>query len=182
MEECDDMQVWMGYEELQKGNVPVLIASDKDAKAYSGLFLFNPDKPELGVIEIGQLGSIIIDDKNKVRATGLLQYSLQMLIGDTVDSYRPTELCGVKFGEKGAYKLLKDCTTEQDALLVVINQYKLWYPSEFSYNTWDGVAKESSWKHMLNLYHCCVRMKETKDDALIAYDFYRRFNINLEEH
>jgi hypothetical protein len=181
MEECDDMQVWMGYEQLEKGNVPIMIASDKDAKAYSGLFLFNPDKADEGIIEIPSLGKIFIDTKNKVRANGMMQYGLQMLIGDTVDSYRPTEISGVKFGEKSAYKILKDLTTEKLILTAVVNQYKLWYPSDFTYTTWDGVTTKSNWKHMLNLYHSCVRMKETSDDLVLAYYFYKKYGVNLNE-
>ena len=179
MEECDDMQVWMGYEELTKGNKPVLIASDKDAKAYSGLFLFNPDKPEEGVNLIPKLGKIWIDDKNKVRANGMMQYGLQMIIGDSVDSYRPTEICGVKFGEKSAYKLLKDCTTEQEILNMVQNQYQLWYSSDFTYTDFNGNSIESNWVDMMQLYHSCVRMKETRNDSLNVKEFFSKYKITL---
>lgn len=179
MEECDDTQVWMGYEELAKGNKPVLIASDKDAKAYSGLFLFNPDKPQEGLNEIPALGEIFIDDKNKVRANGMMQYGLQMTIGDRIDSYAPTEICGVKFGEKSAYKLLKDCKTEQEILGVVQKQYKLWYSSEFTYTDCHGSIRESNWLGMMQLYHSCVRMKETKNDKLNVSEFFSKYGVEL---
>lgn len=179
MEECDDMQVWMGYEELAKGNKPILIASDKDAKAYSGLFLFNPDKPGDGINEIPKLGSIWIDGKNKVRANGMMQYGLQMCIGDIVDSYRPTEICGVKFGEKSAYKLLKDCTTEQEILNLVKKQYQLWYSSDFIYTDYNGNSVESNWLGVMQLYHSCVRMKETRHDSLNIKDFFHKYGVTL---
>lgn len=179
-EEPDDMQVWMGYEILNRGDTPILITTDKDAKAYSGLYLFNPDHHECGVEEIPILGSIKEDSKGKVRANGIMQYGLQMLIGDSVDGYRPTELCKVKFGEKSALKALQDCKTPQEVLQVVIEHYQRWYPSDFTYTAWNGKKIESNWKHMLNLYHCCVKMKETKDDPLIAFDFYKRFGVDLK--
>lgn len=179
-EEPDDMQVWMGYEILKRGDIPVLCTGDKDSKAYSGLSLFNPDKPEEGVVVIPELGSIWEDDKGKVRALGMKQYGLQCLIGDSVDGFKPAELCAVKFGEKSAMKLLEPCSTEKEVLEVIVSKYKEWYPESFEYTAWDGKKIQSDWKHMLNLYHACCRMKETKDDPLIAYDFYKRYGVTLE--
>lgn len=179
-EEPDDMQVWMGYEILKRGDIPILVTGDKDSKAYSGLSLFNPDKPDEGVQVIPDLGSIWEDEKGKVRALGMKQYGLQQLIGDTIDGFKPTELCGVKFGEKSALKLLEPCKTEKEVLEVVVQQYQKWYPEPFEYTTWNGKKMESDWKYMLNLYHCCCRMKETRDDPLIAYDFYKRYGVILE--
>jgi hypothetical protein len=179
-EEPDDMQVWMGYEILKRGDIPILVTGDKDSKAYSGLSLFNPDKPEDGVQVIPDLGSIWEDEKGKVRALGMKQYGLQQLIGDTIDGFKPTELCGVKFGEKSALKLLEPCKTEKEVLEVVVQQYQKWYPKPFEYTAWDGKEIESDWKHMLGLFHKCCRMKETKDDPLIAYDFYKRYGVILE--
>lgn len=179
-EEPDDMQVWMGYEILKRGDIPVIVTGDKDSKAYSGLSLFNPDKPEEGVIIIPDLGSIWEDEKGKVRALGMKQYALQQLIGDTIDGFKPTELCGVKFGEKSALKLLEPCKTEKEVLEVVVSKFREWYPNPFDYTAWDGKKIQSDWKHMLNLYHACCRMKETKDDPLIAYDFYKRYGVVLD--
>lgn len=180
LEEPDDMQVWMGYEILKQGDIPVMVATDKDARAYSGLSLFNPDKPDQGVQVIPDLGSIWEDDKGKVRALGMKQYGLQQIIGDRIDGFSPTELCGAKFGEKSALKLLEPCKTEKEVLEVVVSKYKEWYPEPFVYTSWNGKKIKSDWKHMLNLYHMCCRMKETKDDPLIAYDFYKRYGVTLE--
>ncbi len=179
-EEPDDMQVWMGYEILKRGDIPILCTGDKDSKAYSGLSLFNPDKPEQGVQVIPNLGSIWEDEKGKVRAIGMKQYGLQQLIGDSIDGFKPTELCGVKFGEKSVLGMLEPCNTEKEVLEVIVNKYKEWYPNPFEYTAWDGKKIQSDWKHMLNLYHACCRMKETKDDPLIAYDFYKRYGVTLE--
>ena len=55
-----------------------------------------------------------------------------------------------------------------------------WYPESFEYTAWNGDRIESDWKHMLALFHKCVRMKETKDDPLIAYDFYKRYGVVIE--
>lgn len=178
-DECDDMQIYMGYEILKRGDIPVVCSIDKDSKAYSGLSLFNPDKPELGVQVIPDLGVILEDEKGKVRANGIKQYGLQMLVGDSVDGFKPTELCGVKFGEKSAMKLLEPCKTEKEVLEVVVSKYMEWYPTSFEYTAWNGDRIESDWKHMLALFHKCVRMKETKNDLVIAEDFYDRYGVKL---
>ena len=179
-DECDDMQIYMGYEILKRGDIPVVCSIDKDSKAYSGLSLFNPDKPELGVQVIPELGNIWVDESDEVRAMGMMQYGLQQLIGDTIDGFKPTELCNKRFGAKSALKILKDCKTEKEVLEVIVSKYKEWYPESFEYTAWNGAKIESDWKHMLNLYHACCRMKETKDDPLIAYDFYKRYGVTLE--
>lgn len=179
-DECDDMQIYMGYEILKRGDIPVVCSIDKDSKAYSGLSLFNPDKPELGVQVIPELGNIWVDESDEVRAMGMMQYGLQQLIGDTIDGFKPTELCNKRFGAKSALKILKDCKTEKEVLEVIVSKYKEWYPESFEYTAWNGKKIQSDWKHMLNLYHACCRMKETKDDPLIAYDFYKRYGVTLE--
>ncbi len=179
--ECDDMQVYMGYDILKQGDTPIIVSTDKDSKAYSGLHLYNPDHPDDGVIEIPDLGNIGIDSSGKVRATGMLQYGLQQLIGDAIDGFKPTELCNVRFGEISALNLLEHCKTEKEVLEVIVQKYKEWYPEDFTYTAWNGKTIESNWQHMLNLYFSCCRMKGTKDDPLIAFDFYKRHGVNLND-
>ena len=101
------------------------------------------------------------------------QYGLQQLIGDTIDGFKPTELCGVKFEEKSALKLLEPLQDRERSSEVVVKQYQKWYPT-FEYTTWNGKKMEST-EVYINHHHCCCRMKETKDDPLIAYDFYKRY-------
>lgn len=178
-EEADDMQVYLGYEELYRGNKPVLVSIDKDTLAYSGLFLFNQDNPEWGIQELPNFGYLEIDHKNKVRGKGFLWYCLQQLLGDRVDNYRPADLSGIKFGEKSAYKLLTDCKTEQEALLVVLDMYKQWYPDIFNYTDWQGVEHEANYKTILDLYFKCCRMKSHEFDELNADEFFDKYGVEL---
>jgi hypothetical protein len=104
-----------------------------------------------------------------------------MLIGDLVDGYKPTDLTNpkVSFGEKSSYDLLKDCTSEQEALQLVIGKYLQWYPKQFIYKDCFGVQHQPTWKFVIGLYHQCVRMRETKDDELVFYDFAKKYGIDL---
>jgi len=179
-EEPDDMQIWMGYEILKRGDTPIIVSIDKDSKAYSGLSLFNPDKASDGVQVIPDLGDITEDEKGKVRATGMMQYGFQMLVGDSVDGFKPTELCNIKFGEKSALKLLQNCKDEIEILDAVVNKFREWYPKPFEYTAWNKETVQSDCLHMLSLYHKCVRMKESKDDMLIAEDFYKAYGVLIK--
>ncbi len=179
--ETDDALIYTGYEYLKKGYEVIIVTNDKDANAYSGLMIYNYTEENPKVLEIPQLGFLRIDEKTKkLKGQGFLWYCAQMLIGDVVDNYKPTELTDAKFGDASAFKILKDCTSEQEALSVVISKYKEWYPKSFVYTDWSGKQIESSWEHMLNLYHSCARMMETRTDSLIAYDFFKRYGVELK--
>lgn len=178
--EADDLQIYLGYEELSKGNTPVVVAVDKDAKAYSGLSLYNPDKPQLGTLVIPDVGEVYLDSKGEIRALGMMQYGVQCLLGDSCDGFRPTDLCKVKFGNVSAYKALKDCKTEKEILEVVVGFYKKWYPVEFEYTCWQGKVHSSNWLGMLQLYHRCCRMQETENDPLDVKEFFKSYGVSLD--
>jgi hypothetical protein len=181
--EVDDIVIYKGYEYLNQGYDVIIGTGDKDSHSYSGLSLYNftADSPE--IVKIPALGELYIDEKNKVRGLGTIWYCLQMLIGDSTDGFKPTELCKVKYGEKSAYSLLHDCKTEKEAIDIVIQQYKKWYPKPITYTDWSGKEhKDKDFMFFLNLYHSCVRMRETKDDCLIFWDFCKRFGINLNNY
>ena len=178
-EEADDFIVYKGYELLAQGHEPIMSSPDKDSLAYSGLLIYNQDKPELGVRRIPALGNLWIDDKNKLRGQGFLWYCTQILIGDSVDGLKPTYLAKKKFGEKSAYALLKDCKSEQEALSVVVSKYKEWYNAPVTYTAWNGKEYTKDWFEMLQMYHKAIRMKETKDDDLDLAKFFERFGLTL---
>lgn len=180
--ETDDALVYVGYEELTKGNEVIIISNDKDSNCYTGLKLYNYtlEKPE--ITEIPKLGSLWLDEKGKVRGLGFLFFALQMGIGDLTDSYRPTEIAGIKFGEKSMYNLLKDCESEQEALQVVISQYMSWYPRRLEYTDWTGKTHSVIWKDLIDLYFKCVRMRETKDDPLDFKQFTKRYGVDLDNY
>lgn len=180
-EEVDDAVIWMGYEYLAKGYEVVIVTSDKDANAYSGLSLFNYTLAKPEIVLIPELGELHLDDKNKVRGLGFLFYCFQLLNGDSTDNFKPSELSGNKFGEKSAYALLKDCKSKQEALTVVIKQYKEWYPIKFKYKDCFNKKQDATWLTLISLYHQCVRMKETKDDKLDFKSFALRYGISPKD-
>lgn len=177
--EADDAIVFRGYEILNQGDMPILAVIDKDAFAYSGLYVYNPDHPDRGVKQLPDLGSLWLDDKNKVRGEGFLWYCFQHLNGDTTDNFKPTEICGVRFGEKSAYKLLKDCQTKQEALQKVVEQFKVWYPLPVTYKDWEGKEQTKNYLEIAQLYFKCCRMKVTKNDDLDFVKFCKQHGVKL---
>lgn len=181
-EEVDDQVIWLGYEYLAKGYEVIIVTSDKDSNAYSGLSLYDYTKEKPEIVQIPRLGSLWIDDKGKVRGLGFLFYALQAVTGDITDNFKPSELNGEKFGEKTAYDLLKACESEQEALQVVISKYMTWYPKRFTYKDWTGKTHSVIWKDIIDLYHKCARMKETRDDKLNFTDFAKQYGVDLDNY
>ena len=162
-EEVDDAVIWMGYEYLAKGYEVIIVTTDKDANAYSGLKLYNytADKPE--IVEIPDLGSLWLDDKGKVRGLGFLWYCLQHLCADKTDGMNVGDLTGVKYGERSAYNLLKDCKSEHEALGLVITKYKEWFGAGLKdYTDYLGNKREINWLSAADLYFKGIRMREEK--------------------
>ena len=179
--ETDDALIYIGYEYLSKGYEVIIVSNDKDSNCYTGLKLYDYTKENPEIIEIPKLGSLWIDPKGKVRGLGFLHYCHQMLIGDLTDGYKPTDLTNpkVSFGERSSLDLLEECSSEQEALQVVISQYMKWYAKWFTYTDCFGMQLEANWKDILDMYHKCVRMKETPDDRLVFNDFAMKYGIDL---
>ena len=180
LDEADDRIIYRAYEIQQLGYTPIVATIDKDARAYSGIYLYNQDNPDAGINLIPRLGSLYVNEKNAVKGDGFLWYCHQMLVGDSTDSYKPTELAKIKFGEKSSFKALEACKTEKEALETVLDHYRRWYPSEVTYTAWNGEEYTKNWFEIASLYHKCVRMKETKFDDLNFSTFCKRFDVEVE--
>ncbi len=177
--EVDDAVIFKGYEYLNKGYTPIIIGVDKDSKAYSGLSMYDytADNPEVKLMP--DFGSLWIGEDKKVKGEGFIWFCFQWLNGDPSDDYKPCELAGVKFGEKAAYKLLKDCDNEQQALNTIIEQYATWYPSEFNYVAWDGSECIGNYRVVMDMYLKCSRMIEKDGEIPELHSFLERYGITL---
>lgn len=178
--ESDDYLIIRGNEIIKEGDVPVLITVDKDANAYSGFCLYDFTQEIPSVISVPNDVGILYDNGKKITGLGFKFFCHQMLIGDPVDNYKPTKICGVKFGEKSSLKVLEKATTEQECLQIVIDHYKKWYPSVVEYTDWEGKLHKTDWKGLIDLYFKCVRMKSTKEDLLDFKEFASKYGVNLE--
>ena len=186
--EADDDLIIKGYEYLAKGYTVILAQQDKDAFAYSGLNVYDFTQEQPVVHLLPEFGSLWLETKlsgvkqtkvHKVRGEGFIWFCFQWLNGDPTDDYKPCELSGVKFGEKSAYDLLVNCTTDQEALQVVVDKYKEWYPVPFAYTCWEGKIYKADYKTILQLYYSCAKMMQTEDDPMDALVFLSDKGIDL---
>ena len=178
--ETDDALIYTGYEYLEKGYDVIICSVDKDTNAYMGLKVYDfreDDNEPFLIPDLGYLEIVQKDKAKTVKGLGFLWYCLQCLQGDPTDHYRPFEAAGVSFGAIAAYNLLKDCKTKQEALEVVIQQYKKVYPEPFTFVDWQGIERTFYYLDFLQLYHKCVRMKETKDDNLDFIEFCQKQGV-----
>ena len=179
-EEPDDAIIYNSYEYQRKGWKVIVGSYEKDSKAYSGLELWDYNQESNETLIVPKFGSLSFDtEKKKTSGNGFIWWAFQQTRGDISDGYTPYEIAGVRFGDKTAYDLLKDCKTEQEALEKVIQQYKLWYPNVVQYTDWTGKQHEVTYKEIFSMYFKACRMKETKDDQLNAEEFCRKYGVEL---
>ena len=176
--EVDDVVTIRSYECLQNDQEAVLASVDKDSYQCQGVSLYNwlAEEPKIELIpDIGHLRKV----KSAVKGDGLMFLALQVLAGDTADTYKGYELSKVSYGPAKAMKALQDCTTEQQILRVLISEFKRLYPEPFSYTDCHGVEhEESDWFDMLQLYWSCAYMKRSWDDVSSFMQFAMERGVN----
>lgn len=180
--EADDVLSIRGFEELSKGNKAVIGTVDKDTYQGEGLAIYDwtVEKPVIQQLSKDPLG-YLEDTGKKVIGSGLKFLALQILAGDPVDTYKPSELAKVKYGAKSAYKLLVDLPDTKAVCDAVVVQYKKWYPEAFTYTAWNGkVVENATWEDILGLYFKCAWMRRTWDDQSDwKTEFTKRWNYAI---
>jgi hypothetical protein len=176
--EADDVLVAYAYQGYRNDEYVVQASLDKDAK-HGPFWLFDwttMDEPELiegyGGLELivketsrkKADGSPVLDKSVKGKGRAFMWY--QIAFGDPVDAYKPCELAKVKFGEIGAYELLKGAKNDKEALEALVFQYKKWYPAPVTYNCWKGETHTKDWLEIMQMYADCVFMRRWDGDRL----------------
>lgn len=177
--EVDDLVFILAYEGLSKGRDVILASPDKDSKQGVGLKLFDYTKPERDIVTVQEWHPVELNDKKEFKSYGIPWLAYQCLVGDSTDCFKPTELCKAKFGNVGAYNLLKGCNTPKDCLEAVVSKYKEWYPEPVTYTAWNGKEYNKDWKDILQLYFKCCKMKFNKNDNLDCFALLDKYGVTL---
>lgn len=175
--EADEVLVAYGYQGYRNKQMVIQATIDKDAM-HGPSWIFNWDdmeKPEL----IEGFGELWINDKDTVKGKGRLFLYYQMVQGDPVDCYKPCEIAKTKFGEKSAYKLFKDCTTDKDAVEAIVKQYKKWYPEPVWYQAWDGKRYQKDWMEIWQMYADCSFMPRWEGDRLDVKKLCEKLGVKV---
>lgn len=175
--EVDDMLSIRAYEELAKGNIPIIASFDKDTYQAQGIYIYNfgLDKPKLYLIP--ELGSLKFKAPNTVKGDGIKFLCWQWIVGDNTDNYCSYDLSEKRFGPKTGYNLLDPLTTEKECLEKVIEVFKNRYPKPFEYVAWNGDLIQSDWKHQLEMYFACAWMKRSKDDDSKPNKLFEKYAV-----
>jgi hypothetical protein len=182
--ETDDVITIRAYEELAKGNIPILSTIDKDAQQTQGVIVKNFAEgsefdEELQPIPL--VGNLYKTELG-IKGNGLKFLAFQTLSGDPSDTYSGYELSKVKYGPVKAYKALEPCQTEQEVLEVLIQQYKLLYPEPVEYTDVHGVEHTATWRDLLEMYWRCAYMKRSWEDASYFWDYARERGVHWKDY
>lgn len=173
--EADDM-LSIRQTEAEKEGVKLIVASiDKDTYGCDG-WMLNFDKMDKPFLVEG-LGKLWIDDKNKVWGYGFKWKCLQWIVGDSVDNLKPTQLAGVKFGEKTAFKILDPLDSYEACIKAVAGKYKEWYPEPVKYVDQCGKEVEASWIDLMQTYFLGIHMKRYEDDTPSVRDMLVKIGV-----
>lgn len=176
--EADDVLVAYAVQGYKNGEYIVQASLDKDAKHGPG-WLYDwttMEKPEL-IEGFGELTCTLRETGKKkangdpvtekiIKGKGRAFLWYQILYGDAIDAYKPCELAKVKFGEVGAYDLLKNATNDREAVQVLVDKYKLWYPEPVTYRCWKGDLHTKDWLDIMQMYADCAFMRRWEGDRL----------------
>jgi hypothetical protein len=168
--ETDDMITIRAYEELAKGNYPIIASADKDAQQSQGVEVLNFGQEEWQgkvIPDVGSLWKVVIGKgpATDIKGDGLKFLAFQTLAGDKADTYFGYKLSNAKYGPAKAFKALEAAKTQQEVLQILIDEFKRLYPQPFDYTDCHGVLhSDVDWFDMLQLYWSCAYMKRGIDD------------------
>lgn len=176
--EVDDWVTVRSYEELEKGNEPILVSNDKDAQQSQGIRVLNWQKDPWELKLIPTLGTLY-KDKATIKGDGLKFLAYQTLAGDTADTYCGYELSELKYGPTKAMNALLPATTEQEVLLTMVSEFQRLYPKEVEFTDAHGVNQKLSWKDLMLMYWKCAYMKRSRDDDSDLVAFAKKLGVEI---
>jgi hypothetical protein len=174
--EVDDYVI-MRSVELAKQKVDSIVAAiDKDAFSQP-VKVYNPNKPELGVIDCRQLGRLRLDSKGDVRGFGRKHLYWQCLSNDTADNYAANAQSKIRWGAKTAYKALVDCETDKECFEALVAGFKKLYPSPITFECWTGEEVTMTWLDCLQELFDMARMLRFEGDEVKVKDVLDKMGV-----
>lgn len=181
--ETDDVITIRAYEELAKGNIPILSTIDKDAQQTQGVIVKNfAEGSEFDELQPIPLVGELWKDKATIKGNGLKFLAYQTCCSDLSDTYCAYELSKVPYGPTKVFNVLKDLKTEQGILRAMVEQFQLLYPEVVHFTDTHGVPQSMNWNDLLCMYWKCAYMKRSWEDASYFWDYARERGVYLQEY
>lgn len=174
---------WEHYQKTGKFN-RIVVSFDKDQKGTPGL-LFDSmrDNEErtwkhpIPMIIDDSMGGIWMEG-SKVKGWGKKFFGYQMLCGDSSDNIKPYQSFDVgRFGDTAAFNLIGHLTDEKEMWVVIVDQYKKWFPDGVKFTSWDGTQKEMSAGQWASIIFQMVYMKRTPNDRTTLTSELKRLGV-----
>lgn len=140
----------------------VLAYVDKDYLQCAG-HLYNT-KQQDGIDTYDGFGWLNVNDKGAVKGRGRMWLYQQVLSGDDADNYHANSASSMKWAEKSAYNLLKDCKTDKEAFEALVKGYKQLYPAPKKIIGWRGDEIEIDWLYVLQENFTLAKMLRWEGD------------------
>lgn len=161
----DSYEAWQKWKKTKSDTDKVVLAYvDKDYLQIAG-HLYNTNTQD-GICSYDGFGWLKPTAKGDIKGRGRLWLYMQVLNGDESDNYFANSASPVKWAEKSAYAMLKDCKNDTEALTALVNGYKILYPSPKKIIGWRGDEIEVDWLYMLQENFTLAKMLRWRDDSV----------------
>lgn len=157
----------------------VIQGLDKDYYGQPVKF-FNVNRPDEGIQDCNQFGSLWLDDKGDVRGIGRMHLYWQMASNDTSDNYAANCFSEIKWAGKSAYKSLVEAKTDTEAWGKLKGIFQYLYPEEKTVLGWRNDPIDITWDYVLNEMFVMARMLRFEGENLNAYDVMDKLGVSYE--
>jgi hypothetical protein len=170
--EADDRCVIEAY------NNPNAVIQGLDKDYYSApVRFFNVNRPDEGIQDCNQFGSLWLDDKGDVRGIGRMHLYWQVASNDTSDNYAANCFSDIKWAGKSAYKSLVEAKTDNEAWEKLKGVFQYLYPEEKTVLGWRNDPTNLTWDYVLNEMFVMARMLRFEGENLNAYDVMDKLGV-----
>lgn len=173
--EVDDMVVMNSYR--NKGHF--IIGLDKDYLG-SGSAFFNINTPEKGIQKTDCFGNLYIDDKGYVKGVGRMFKLFQVCSSDASDNYAANCVSDLKWGDKSAYKALKDCKNDKELFQAAVDIFKKLYPEPKVVEGWKGDQIEVDWLYAMQECFHLAHLHRWPSDFVELKAVFKKLEVNYE--
>lgn len=157
----------------------VIQGLDKDYYGQPVKF-FNVNRPDEGIQDCNQFGSLWLDDKGDVRGIGRMHLYWQVASNDTSDNYAANCFSDIKWAGKSAYKSLVEAKTDNEAWEKLKGIFQYLYPEEKTVLGWRNDPINLTWDYVLNEMFVMARMLRFEGENLNAYDVMDKLGVSYE--
>lgn len=169
--ESDDWVTIDAYRDTSK----IVVTNDKDARGTDCL-VYNPFD-SVGTVDCRGFGSLYLNSKGEVKGYGRMWLYLQICSLDAADNYKANCFSDVAWGEKSAYKILKDCKNDKEAFEAIKRIYQHLYPTPKLIKGWRNDEILIDWKYVFNEMWMMARMWRNVSDDLVGTDVMEKMRV-----